>query len=119
MTFVDTRRTDNVSFVPKALHELFAGSSIPLQQAWGNITVTWTGNRIGKNLEFFWSEAVNAEHDDVDEFSCSVLKKVSPLSLDGVAILSITEAGWQWSLSTSSNVVFAPQIVDPADMRGP
>lgn len=97
-----------------ALHELFAGSSMRLMKALeGNVTVNWACDQMGQGLQFFWSEDVDAEHGDGDEFARDVLKKVSPLSLNGVGSLSITAAGWQWSLSTTSDVVFGPQIVDP------
>jgi PAS domain S-box-containing protein len=97
-----------------ALHELFAGSSVRLRQVTnGNVTVNWSGDYDKQTLGFTWSEAITADHEELDEFTRDVLKKVSPLSLNGVGTLAITDAGWQWSLSTSSDVVFGPQIVDP------
>jgi PAS domain S-box-containing protein len=97
-----------------ALHELFAGSSMRLRQVPnGNVTVNWSGDCDKQTLVFTWSEAIPADREERDEFAREVLKKVSPLSLNGVGTLSITDAGWKWSLSTSSDVIFGPQIVDP------
>ncbi|MCP8885485.1 hypothetical protein NIM87_18475, partial [Devosia sp. XJ19-1] len=102
-----------------ALHELFEGSAFRLSDvAGGEVVVTWVGDQSNQSLQFSWSEVIHSDRDERDDFAHDVLSKVSPLSLNGVATLAITEAGWQWSVSTTSDVVFGPQIVDPLGSEG-
>ena len=102
-----------------ALHELFEGSAFRLSdETDGEVAVTWVGDQANQSLQFSWSEALHSDKDELDDFARDVLSKVSPLSLNGVATLAITDAGWQWSVSTTSDVVFGPQIVDPLGSEG-
>jgi PAS domain S-box-containing protein len=102
-----------------ALHELFEGSALRLRDVTGGeVVVTWVGDQADQSLQFSWSEALHSDKDELDDFARDVLSKVSPLSLNGVATLAITDAGWQWSVSTTSDVAFGPQIVDPLGSQG-
>lgn len=93
-----------------ALHELFAGSSKRLSQsANGKVTVTWSGDLETGNLEFSWAEDIGGHPTTADEFARNILNKVSPVSLNGVGAVAVTGTGWQWSVSTTSDVVFGPQ----------
>tara|TARA_R110002051_G_scaffold325204_1_gene426313 strand:+ start:777 stop:1139 length:363 start_codon:yes stop_codon:yes gene_type:complete len=96
-----------------ALHELFAGSSKRLGQAGnGRVSVSWSGDVDARHLKFLWSEHIGGDPTAADEFALDVLSKVSPVSLNGVSTFVVTETGWQWSVSTTSDVVFGPQIID-------
>lgn len=92
-----------------ALHELFSGSCKRLGQAAnGRVTVSWSGDLDARYLEFSWSEHIGGNPTTADEFAQDVLSKVSPVSLNGVGTFSVTDRGWQWSVSTTSDVVFGP-----------
>lgn len=102
-----------------ALYELFEGASLRLKAVTGGkVVVTWVGDQSDQALQFSWIEDIPSGKDDIDEFAQDVLSQITPISLNGAAVLAITDAGWQWSISTTSSAVFGPQIVDPLGSPG-
>lgn len=100
-----------------SLHELFVGAVHRLRRSLqGTIAVKWSTDQDGKSLAFAWIESLgdgNAVNEAGDTFANTVLRKVVPVSVNGVATLIPSGAGWRWTLTTKSDVAFGPQIVDP------
>ncbi|MDC9824233.1 PAS domain S-box protein [Devosia sp. ZB163] len=100
-----------------ALHELFVGSAQRLSRSEsGAVAISWTSDQDGQSLALGWAE----ELDDPggvpttnDDFARTILSKVAPMSLNGLATLNSSDLGWRWTLTTKSDSAFGPQIVDP------
>ena len=97
-----------------ALHELFDGSARRLREAEdGRVDVSWMGDRHAPSFHFIWSEALPPQEFNVDGFVVDVLRKITPVSLNGMGTFSTPSNGLQWSLSTTSDMIYGPQIIDP------
>ncbi len=102
-----------------ALYELFEASSLRLKAVTGGkVVVTWEGEQSDPALQLSWIEDIQSGQDDIDEYARDVLCQITPISLNGEATLTIADTGWQWSISTTSNAVFGPQIIDPLGIQG-
>lgn len=99
------------------LHELFVGAAARLRRSpHGTVAVTWSTDQDGQSLAFGCVESLGdgkAVNEAGDAFANTVLRKVVPVSVNGVASLVSAGSGWRWTLTTKSDVAFGPQIVDP------